>query len=508
MSFTLKLGNDFLCILRLPADGKGFVVWKERLEFSIWARGLYGHLDGTVTKPQEPTRPAEGATATAEQVSAVERYTKDLNQYLQEQAIVFQQIASTIPDLLYLKIKGKVTVKEAWDTLKADFEKRSWMIIIDLQKRLQDVRCAENGNIRTHFDNIRTMREELASLGMTLSEPDFSAIVLGSLPKSYDQFLSAVTATASVLKQELDLEDLMQTIIDEYNQWSTRSGAPKDKNSDAAFFAGENKGGKAGKRSDKDVKCYNCHRKGYKKADCWAKGGGKEGQGPRTKAKKDKKELKKDLKKDSANIAGGEEDGVWMAIANNSGDEDMADNKFDDFTISDDDLFFFEDEDKDGNILDLTTRLKRLLKISDPAKHATYPYDNFPDYFLDARNFTDSSDDEQGAVAMKVSSESDNKVKIDPYWSNIKVDELQNLRNPMELLFKDTDSMPDLESMSKSENSEELVIFVLTSANSSCDTGLEKVLKEVLLCSLMKRWLSWLLMKRRMDLPLLTPPCS
>ena len=38
-------------------------------------------------------------------------------QYLQEQAIVFQQIALTIPDSLYLKIKGKPTVKEAWDAL-------------------------------------------------------------------------------------------------------------------------------------------------------------------------------------------------------------------------------------------------------------------------------------------------------------------------------------------------------------------------------------------------------
>ena len=46
---------------------------------------------------------------------------------------------------------------------------------------------------------------------MILSEPDFPATVLGSLPKSYDQFLSAVTATASVLKQELNPEDLMQT---------------------------------------------------------------------------------------------------------------------------------------------------------------------------------------------------------------------------------------------------------------------------------------------------------
>ena len=117
------------------------------------------------------------------------------------------------------------------------------------------------------------MREELASLGMSLSEQDFSAIILGLLPKSYDQFISAVTTTASVLKQELNPKDLMQTIINEYDRQSTRSRI-KEKNIDAAFFAGGNdRGGK--KKSNKDLECFNCHKKGHKKADCWAKGGGK-----------------------------------------------------------------------------------------------------------------------------------------------------------------------------------------------------------------------------------------
>lgn len=52
------------------------------------------------------------------------------------------------------------------------------------------------------------MCKELTSLGTTLGEQDFSAVILGSLPKSYNQFLSAVTVTASVLKKNLELEDL------------------------------------------------------------------------------------------------------------------------------------------------------------------------------------------------------------------------------------------------------------------------------------------------------------
>ena len=57
------------------------------------------------------------------------------------------------------------------------------------------------------------------------------------------------------------------------------------------------------------------------------KGGGKEEQGPRSKLKK------KEMRKETANVAEGDEDSVWMAIADVSDDEDMANDEFNDFII-------------------------------------------------------------------------------------------------------------------------------------------------------------------------------
>ena len=34
-------------------------------------------------------------------------------------------------------------------------------------------------------------------------------------------------------------------------------------------------------KSDSDKECYNCHKKGHIVKDCWAKGGGSEGKGPK-----------------------------------------------------------------------------------------------------------------------------------------------------------------------------------------------------------------------------------
>ena len=175
-----------------------------------------------------------------------------------------------IPDLLYLKIGGKLTVKEAWDLLKSDFEKRSRMFMVDLRQRLQDERCKDNTNIHTHFDTMHTMRE------------GFSTMLLGSLPQSYDSYLSAVTTALSVLETKLTPDALMLSIIDKFDCHTIKSCQLKDKGKDVIFHAesGSRKPWKGGQGLKKSVECFNCHRKGHVKVDCWAKGGGKKGQGP------------------------------------------------------------------------------------------------------------------------------------------------------------------------------------------------------------------------------------
>ena len=130
--------------------------------------------------------------------------------------------------------------------------------------------CKDNANIRTHFDTIRTMHE------------DFSAMLLGSLPPSYDSYLSAVTAALSVLETKLTPDALMLSIIDEFDGCTIKTHQSKDKGKEIVFHAesGSRKPWKGGQGSKMSVKCFNCHKKVHVKANCWAKGGGKEGQGP------------------------------------------------------------------------------------------------------------------------------------------------------------------------------------------------------------------------------------
>ena len=53
---------------------------------------------------------------------------------------------------------------------------------------------------------MHTMCENLVALGDDLDDEDFSAMLLGSLPQSYDSYLSAVTAALGVLGTKLSLD--------------------------------------------------------------------------------------------------------------------------------------------------------------------------------------------------------------------------------------------------------------------------------------------------------------
>ena len=301
---SIKMGDDFFRVPKLANDGKNWVVYRDRLELSVMARGLEGHLDGQEVAPikPQPTTAPDG-TEIPVPTTVMEVYTKTLRNWMLQEAIAKQQIASTIPDLLYLNIKSKTTTKEMWDALKNEFETRSKMFTIDLHKKLQEIRCTEGGDVRAHFESMTVLREDLAALGDKIDNSDYAAIILGSLPKTYGTFLAAVSGAMKIANQTLDPDALMQIVCDEYDRRRITEGTEDGgKGTDEAMMAN----GKPKKKLS--IKCFNCGKKGHKRADCWAKGGGKEGQGPKSKNKN------KDKGKDSGNAAEDDEKlDAWLA---------------------------------------------------------------------------------------------------------------------------------------------------------------------------------------------------
>jgi hypothetical protein len=375
MSASTKPGEDFMRIPKLEVSGTNWVIFKDRFLWALDARGILDHIDGTGKEPAKPADPipapqvaeAQPTTATTQSVLTAEiaeqtrleaEWKRDVKEWKQGEAIAKQQIASSIPDSLFMKVRGKGTAYEIWTELGNHFEKRSRMVSIDLRRRLQELRCAEKGNVVEHFATLRKMREDLASMGEALTENDFYAIIMGSLPSSYDSYLSALNATSSVLGTHLSAEDLMLSLTEEYERRALKSKSGK-KDDNAAFYSNDaGKGQKSGSTPKRRGECNNCGKKGHWARDCWEEGGGKEGQGPKQKAKKEK-EKEKGKGKETATVAkdnkddkqkegkSKDEEAAWMAaIVGDVSDMDH----FEPDDVVDDDLYgeayscFIEDD--------------------------------------------------------------------------------------------------------------------------------------------------------------------
>ena len=121
----------------LDITGTNWVIYKDRF---LWAIDMCGHLDHIDSSTEAPVDPNLGhedkmkALTTAEAAAELE-WKKELKVWKQEEAIIKQQIATMIPDSLFMKIRGKGTALEIWSSLASEFKKKSQLVAMDWQKQ-------------------------------------------------------------------------------------------------------------------------------------------------------------------------------------------------------------------------------------------------------------------------------------------------------------------------------------------------------------------------------------
>ena len=100
-------------------------------------------------------------------------------------------------------------------------------------------------------------------------------ILLTSLPESWDTYTTSFFGSSGH-KPDIKSHELIAVLFDEERRRTKRLGE-----SSTALHAKHNS------RNDArgTIECSNCRKKGHTATDCWSKGGGKEGQGPRGRKK-------------------------------------------------------------------------------------------------------------------------------------------------------------------------------------------------------------------------------
>jgi hypothetical protein len=253
-----------ISVPKLAADSSNWVIYRDRMVWAMDSRDLADHL----TNDTMPA--AYGAAGTIGRVAAPSRWAAS-------KRTVKHTIAASVPNSVFNKIKSSTCAKDAWDTLKVLFKGRSQMIVMDLRRKIQSLKCREDENIHTHLDNVANLREQLAVMGTAIPDSKYATILLSSIPSTYDTMTSAMLTAARLGNTTLTPSLVISLIFNEYNR---RILKKPQEGQDEVLGANAGKG----KRPKKDIECFNCKKRGHMKANCWAKGGGKEGQGPKKKA--------------------------------------------------------------------------------------------------------------------------------------------------------------------------------------------------------------------------------
>jgi hypothetical protein len=213
-----------------------WMTWKFQMKHLLLGKGLWGYIDGSETL---------GAQANDEQRSAHNR---------RGQIALSTIVMGISAGQLYL-VTSCETAKEAWDTLKSNFERETLANKLFLKKQYFRSEMSEGTSVRNHLRHMKELTDKLSAIGSPISEEDQVVSLLGSLPQSYSALVTALEARVD----NLDLTYVQQALLHEEQK---RSDCSTDKK------AGESALMSKPKKSRKAIKCYGCGEKGHKKPDC------------------------------------------------------------------------------------------------------------------------------------------------------------------------------------------------------------------------------------------------
>ncbi|KAI9568926.1 hypothetical protein HD554DRAFT_2038637 [Boletus coccyginus] len=110
--------EDLYTVLKLEADGRNWVIFKNHLEWALTTHGVVDHLNGTATKPQSP-----GDGAKPDEIAA---YEKSLAEWQKP---------------------------EMWKTITIEYKLKTSLVQADLCAKFQNLSCPEKGDLRAHLVN-------------------------------------------------------------------------------------------------------------------------------------------------------------------------------------------------------------------------------------------------------------------------------------------------------------------------------------------------------------------
>lgn len=168
-------------------------------------------------------------------------------------------IGLTVEDDQLIHIRERKSAKEMWFALKDYHEKSTLTNKVHLMRLICSLKLEEGGSVPNHIIRMQELFLKLRHIGEeSLSDSWSVAMLLSSLPRSYDPLITALETRS---EEELTFAVVQQKVIAEYER---RQHAEENSNSGEKVLKSI-----SSKDSKKfSMKCYFCKKEGHMKQSC------------------------------------------------------------------------------------------------------------------------------------------------------------------------------------------------------------------------------------------------
>ncbi|KAH9669686.1 hypothetical protein KPL70_021889 [Citrus sinensis] len=159
--------------------------------------------------------------------------------------------------------------------------------VLSSVRKLYTLRMAESTMVTDRINTLKTLFLQLTTLGHNIDENKRSELLLQNLPDSYDQLIINLTNNNPV--DSLVFDDVVASVLNEESMRKNKENRQASSQQADALsvtrgrstergLSGSQNHGRSKFRSKKNVKCYNCGKKGHVKKECWSNQKRKEGK--------------------------------------------------------------------------------------------------------------------------------------------------------------------------------------------------------------------------------------
>ena len=247
---------------KLDAEGDNWAIFYVRFMDAVEAKGFWGHFDGTSVAP------VLAATATAAEIGAKSQWEKD-------ERSAKTLLTQKLPDSTVMEIHSLKSVKERWDAVVKEYTVKGAYAQTEMRTKFLMSRCPDKGNPKDFLRGLRLKKEELAQVGVEISDEDYLSTIISSLPDTLSNFASMqMSWTLQNSSQPMDASTLMMMLLQEAERQNLRNqrrkqgvgkGKEEEKNEALAVSADKPRGRK---NTEGKVLCWNCDEEGHLKNKC------------------------------------------------------------------------------------------------------------------------------------------------------------------------------------------------------------------------------------------------